>query len=48
MILVVYVDNILLTGSNVNGIEKAKERLKSHFVTKDMERPRYFFEIEIA
>jgi len=37
MILVVYVDDILLTESDIDGIEKAKEYLKTQFVTKDME-----------
>ena len=36
MILDVYVDDIRLTGSDVAGIMKAKEYLKTHFVTKDM------------
>jgi len=47
VILTVYVDGILLTGSDV-GILKAKEYLKTHFVTKDMNKPSYFFDIEIA
>ena len=46
--ILVYVDYILLTGSDGDGIEKAKEYLKAQFVTKDMGRPRYFFGIEIA
>ena len=36
MILIVYVDDILLTESDIDGIEKAKEYLKTQFVTKDM------------
>ena len=44
----VYVDDILLSRSNVDGIKKAKEYLKTQFVIKDMSMPRYFFRIEIA
>ena len=48
VILVVYVDNILLTGSDIIGIAETKIYLGSHFITKDMERPRYFLRIEFA
>jgi len=46
--LVVYFYDILLTGSDGDGIKKAKEYLKNQFVTKYMGRPRHFLEIEIA
>jgi len=36
VILVVYVDDILLTESDGDGIEKAKEHLKTQFVIKDI------------
>ena len=48
MILVVYVNDILLTGSDIAGIAKTKIYLESHFVTKEMGRPRYFLWIEFA
>ena len=48
IVLVVYVDDILLNDSNPGGLLETKEYLKRHFVTKDMERPRYFLGIEIA
>ncbi|KAL0301601.1 UNVERIFIED_CONTAM: Retrovirus-related Pol polyprotein from transposon RE1 [Sesamum radiatum] len=48
VILAVYVDDILITGSDIDGIEEAKTYLKKHFVTKDLGRPRYFLGIEIA
>ena len=48
VILTIYVDDILLTGSVVDGIKKAKKYLKNQFVTKDMDSPRYFLGIEIA
>ncbi|KAL0410702.1 UNVERIFIED_CONTAM: Retrovirus-related Pol polyprotein from transposon RE2 [Sesamum latifolium] len=46
--IIVYVDDILITGSDAVGIEKAKTYLQKHFVTKDLGRPRYFLGIEIA
>ncbi|KAL0345521.1 UNVERIFIED_CONTAM: Retrovirus-related Pol polyprotein from transposon RE1 [Sesamum radiatum] len=46
--VVVYVDDILISGSDIKGIEKTKEYLQQHFVTKDMEHPKYFLGIEIA
>jgi len=49
VILVVYVDDILLNGSDPGGLLETKEYLKHHFVTKDMRRrPKYFLKIEIA
>ncbi|KAL0298831.1 UNVERIFIED_CONTAM: Retrovirus-related Pol polyprotein from transposon RE1 [Sesamum radiatum] len=48
VILAVYVDDILITGSDIDGIEEAKTYLQKHFVTKDLGRPRYFLGIEIA
>ena len=48
MILVIYVDDILLTGSDAVNIVKAKEYLKTLFVTKDMGKPRHFLGIEIT
>ena len=38
-----YADDILLTGSDIVDIVKAKEYLKTQFVTKNMGKPRYFF-----
>ncbi|KAK4385641.1 Retrovirus-related Pol polyprotein from transposon RE2 [Sesamum angolense] len=48
VVLAVYVDDILITGSDIDGIEKAKTYLQKPFVTKDLGRPRYFLGIEIA
>ena len=48
MILALYVDDILLTGSDLAGIVEIKMYLKRHFVTKDMGCPKYFLGIEIA
>jgi len=44
----VYVDDILLTGSDPGGLLETKEYLMRYFVTKDMGRPKYFLGIEIA
>ena len=48
MNLVIYVDDIPVTESNGDGIEKVKEHLKIQIVTKDMGRSRYFLKIEIT
>ncbi|KAL0336490.1 UNVERIFIED_CONTAM: Retrovirus-related Pol polyprotein from transposon RE2 [Sesamum radiatum] len=48
VVLAVYVDDILITGSDIVGIKEAKTYLQKHFVTKDLGRPRYFLGIEIA
>ena len=44
----VYVDDILLTRNDTTGIVETKEYLRKYFITKDMERPRFFLEIEFA
>ncbi|KAL6323033.1 hypothetical protein AAG906_023651 [Vitis piasezkii] len=46
--LVVYVDDIVITGSDQNGIQKLKQRLFTHFQTKDLGKLKYFLGIEIA
>ncbi|KAL0313654.1 UNVERIFIED_CONTAM: Retrovirus-related Pol polyprotein from transposon RE1 [Sesamum calycinum] len=48
VVLAVYVDDILIAGSDSEGIEEAKTYLQKHFFTKDLGRPRYFLGIEIA
>ena len=48
VVLTVYVDDILLTGSDSAGIVETKIYLKRHFVTKDIGRPKYFLRIEVA
>jgi len=42
-----YVD-ILLTGDHPGGLLETNVYPKRHFVTKDIERPKYFLRIEIA
>jgi len=48
VVLAIYVDDILLTGSVSAGIVETKMYLTRHFVTKDMGRPKYFLGIEVA
>lgn len=48
MLLVVYVDDIALTGSNVNGIAALKKFLHAMFQIKDLGKLRYFIGIEVA
>ncbi|RVW83299.1 Retrovirus-related Pol polyprotein from transposon RE1 [Vitis vinifera] len=46
--LIVYVDDIVITGSDQNGIQKLKQHLFTHFQTKDFGKLKYFLGIEIA
>ena len=48
VILAVYVNDMLLIGSDAFNITKTKEYLRSYFATKDMGKPRYFLGIEFA
>ena len=48
IVLMVHVDDILLTGIDPIGPLETKEYLKHHFVTKVMGRSKYFLGIEIA
>ena len=48
VLFAVYVNDILITGSDKNDIEEIKEHLRTHFVTKDMGKSRYFLGIEFA
>ena len=46
--LIVYVDDIVITGSGQDGIQKLKQHLFSHFQTKDLGKLKYFLSIEVA
>ena len=46
--LIFYVDDIVITGSDQDGIQKLKQHLFSHFQTKDLGKLKYFLGIEIA
>ena len=47
ILLVVYVDDIVITGSDSTGISSLKSFLQSQFHIKDLGMLRYFFDIEI-
>lgn len=46
--LLVYVDDIILTGSSSIEINSVKEALKSHFMLKDLGSARYFLGLELS
>ena len=46
--LIVYVDDIVITGNDQDGIRKLKQHIVSHFQTKDLGKLKYFLGIEIA
>uniref|UniRef100_A0A2N9G0B3 Integrase catalytic domain-containing protein n=1 Tax=Fagus sylvatica TaxID=28930 RepID=A0A2N9G0B3_FAGSY len=48
VILVVYVDDIVITGSDKEGIQILINHLSSSFLTKDLGKLRYFLGIEVA
>jgi hypothetical protein len=47
ILLVVYVDDIVITGSDKSGIKKLKDFLASRFQTKDLGPLKYFLGIEV-
>ena len=44
--LIVYVDDIAITDSDQDGIQKLKQHLFSHFQIKDLGKLKYFLDIE--
>ena len=48
IILIVYVDDIINSSSDVDGIEEVKTKLKRKFQIKDLGKLRYFLGIEVA
>ncbi|CAN0843508.1 Retrovirus-related Pol polyprotein from transposon RE1 [Linum grandiflorum] len=47
-ILIVYVDDIIITGSDEHEIQSLKRRLAAEFERKDLGNLRYFLDIEVA
>ncbi|GJY30360.1 ribonuclease H-like domain-containing protein [Tanacetum coccineum] len=45
--LLVYVDDIIVTGNNISEINKFKEFLKTEFMIKDLRKLKYFLGIEV-
>ena len=48
VILIVYVHDIILTGSDTTGIAETKKYMRKHLVAKDMKRLKYFLGIEFT
>ena len=48
IILAIYVDDIVITGSDSDGIELLKSYLSKHFHMKDLRLLHYFLGIEVA
>ena len=46
--LVVYVDDIVITGSDQGSIQNLKQHIFTHFQTKDLGKLKYFLGIHIA
>ena len=46
--LIVYVDDIVITGNDHDGIQRLKQHLFNHFQTKDLGKRKYFLGIEIT
>ena len=45
--LIVYVDDIVITGSDQDSIQKLKQHIFNHFQTKDLGKLKYFLGIEV-
>ena len=48
ILLIVYVDDIIITGDNQKGIDDLKLFLHRQFHTKDLGKLRYFLGVEVA
>jgi len=48
ILLVVYVDNILITGDDTKGIDRVKKYIQKQFQNKDLRSLKYFLDIEVV
>ena len=48
VLLIVYVDDIIITGDDQKGIDELKTFLQQQFYTKDLGKLRYFLGVEVA
>ena len=46
-VLLVYVDDIVITGSDMIGIQEIKDTLNSSFYMKDLEKLQYFLGLKV-
>ena len=46
--LAVYVDDVVITGNNQDGMTDLKQHIFKHFQTKDLGKLKYFLGIEVA
>jgi len=48
VVILIYVDDLIITSSNLMGIAKLKKLLSKEFDIKDLEKLRYFLGIKVA
>ena len=48
ILLIVYVDDIIITGDDKQGLDDSKRYLQNSFRTKDLGKLRYFLGIELS
>ena len=48
ILLIVYVDDIIITGDDKQGLDDLKRYLQNSFRTKDLGKLRYFLGIELS
>ena len=48
VVILIYVDDLVITGSNLQGIELLKQQLNREFDIKDLGKLKYFLGIEVA